>query len=204
MLAGAEVTGRSKNAWTRLLQPSRVGRGASKNRGSGVFGRSQIHGRTPPIRTLRRRRPTLSDRIISCCRLTRTWPLRRGAGSNSHRVRWSVCATDHESRLSELTRSVVRRAVRHVGGRTRCAHGPYERVNIRVATFMCRPLWRLEMMERSVEVSPCPRARITGVVYLIFLTAVCGEFLLKGLVVQATPRLQRITFWRTSLCFGWV
>ena len=41
------------------------------------------------------------------------------------------------------------------------------------------------MMERSVEASPCPRARITGVVYLsYFLTAVCGEFLLKGLVVH--------------------
>jgi len=42
------------------------------------------------------------------------------------------------------------------------------------------------MMERSVESSsPCPRASITGVVYLFyFLTAVCGEFFLKGLVVH--------------------
>ena len=41
------------------------------------------------------------------------------------------------------------------------------------------------MMERIVEASPCPRARITGVVYLFyFLTAVCGEFFLKGLVVH--------------------
>ncbi len=41
------------------------------------------------------------------------------------------------------------------------------------------------MMERSAEASPCLRARITGVVYLFyFLTAVCGEFFLKGLVVD--------------------
>lgn len=41
------------------------------------------------------------------------------------------------------------------------------------------------MMERIAEASPCPRARITGVVYLFyFLTAVCGEFFLKGLVVH--------------------
>ena len=41
------------------------------------------------------------------------------------------------------------------------------------------------MMERIAEASPCPRARITGVVYLFyFLMAVCGEFLLKGLVVH--------------------
>jgi hypothetical protein len=40
------------------------------------------------------------------------------------------------------------------------------------------------MMERIAEASPHPRARITGVVYLFyFLTAVCGEFFLKGLVV---------------------
>jgi Domain of unknown function (DUF4386) len=41
------------------------------------------------------------------------------------------------------------------------------------------------MMERIAEASPCPRARITGVVYLFyFLTAVCGELFLKGLVVH--------------------
>jgi hypothetical protein len=41
------------------------------------------------------------------------------------------------------------------------------------------------MMERIAEASPCPRARITGVIYLFyFLTAVCGEFFLKGLVVH--------------------
>jgi hypothetical protein len=40
-------------------------------------------------------------------------------------------------------------------------------------------------MERSVEASPCPRARITGVVYLVyFLTAVYGEFFLKGLAAE--------------------
>jgi hypothetical protein len=39
-------------------------------------------------------------------------------------------------------------------------------------------------MERIADASSRPRARITGVVYLIyFLAAVCGEFFLKGLVV---------------------
>jgi hypothetical protein len=42
------------------------------------------------------------------------------------------------------------------------------------------------MMERMAEASPRPRARITGVVYLFyFLTAVLGEFFLKGLVVDS-------------------
>src|ERR1700746_3358931 len=41
------------------------------------------------------------------------------------------------------------------------------------------------MMERIAEASAHPRARITGVVCLFyFLTAVCGEFFLKGLVVH--------------------
>jgi hypothetical protein len=41
------------------------------------------------------------------------------------------------------------------------------------------------MMGRTAEVSQRPRARITGVVYLLyFLTAVLGEFFLKGLVVD--------------------
>jgi len=41
------------------------------------------------------------------------------------------------------------------------------------------------MMERIAERSPRPRARITGVVYLLyFLTAVAGEFFLRGLVVD--------------------
>jgi hypothetical protein len=41
------------------------------------------------------------------------------------------------------------------------------------------------MMERIAETSPRPRARITGVVYLLyFLTAVFGEFFLRGLVVS--------------------
>jgi hypothetical protein len=41
------------------------------------------------------------------------------------------------------------------------------------------------MMERIAEASPHPGARITGVVYLLyFLTAVLGEFFLKGLVVS--------------------
>ena len=42
-----------------------------------------------------------------------------------------------------------------------------------------------EMTKRIAETSPCPSARITGVVYLLyFLTAVLGEFFLKGLVVD--------------------
>ena len=41
------------------------------------------------------------------------------------------------------------------------------------------------MMERIAEASPHPGARIIGVVYLLyFLTAVLGEFFLKGLVVS--------------------
>jgi hypothetical protein len=41
------------------------------------------------------------------------------------------------------------------------------------------------MMERIAEASPRPRARITGVVYLLyFLTAVLGEFFLRSLVVS--------------------
>jgi hypothetical protein len=47
------------------------------------------------------------------------------------------------------------------------------------------------MMGRIAEVSPCPSARITGIVYfLYFLTAVLGEFFLKGMVVDGAPRLQ--------------
>jgi hypothetical protein len=41
------------------------------------------------------------------------------------------------------------------------------------------------MMERMADTSPSPRARITGVVYLLyFLTAVFGEFFMRGLVVS--------------------
>jgi hypothetical protein len=41
------------------------------------------------------------------------------------------------------------------------------------------------MMERMAEASTHPRARITGVVYLLyFLTAVFGEFFMRGLVVS--------------------
>ena len=41
------------------------------------------------------------------------------------------------------------------------------------------------MTERIAEVSPRPRARITGVVYLLyFLTAAFGEFFIRGLVVS--------------------
>jgi hypothetical protein len=41
------------------------------------------------------------------------------------------------------------------------------------------------MMERIAEASPRPRARITGVVYLLyFLTAILAVFFIKGLVVS--------------------
>jgi hypothetical protein len=41
------------------------------------------------------------------------------------------------------------------------------------------------MLQRNAEASPRPRARITGVVYLLyFLTAILGELFLKGLVVD--------------------
>jgi len=41
------------------------------------------------------------------------------------------------------------------------------------------------MMERIADTSPSPRARVTGVVYLLyFLTAVLGEFFMRGLVVS--------------------
>ena len=41
------------------------------------------------------------------------------------------------------------------------------------------------MMERTAEASPRPSARITGLVYLLyFLTAVLGEFFMRGLVVD--------------------
>src|ERR1700730_13563928 len=41
------------------------------------------------------------------------------------------------------------------------------------------------MMERIAEASPRPRARITGVVYLLyFLTAVFAEFFMRGMVVS--------------------
>jgi Domain of unknown function (DUF4386) len=41
------------------------------------------------------------------------------------------------------------------------------------------------MTDRTVEASPRPKARITGVLYLLyFLTAVLGVFLIKGLVVS--------------------
>ena len=41
------------------------------------------------------------------------------------------------------------------------------------------------MIGRIAELSPRPSARITGVIYLLyFLTAVLGEFFLKGMVVD--------------------
>ncbi len=44
------------------------------------------------------------------------------------------------------------------------------------------------MMERIAEASPRPMARITGVVYLLyFLTAVSGEFFVRGMIVSGDP-----------------
>lgn len=43
-------------------------------------------------------------------------------------------------------------------------------------------------IERAAEVSPRPRARITGVVYLLyFLTAVSGELFIRGIIVSGDP-----------------
>jgi len=44
------------------------------------------------------------------------------------------------------------------------------------------------MTDRTVEASPHPRARITGVVYLLyFLTAVSGELFIRGMIVSGDP-----------------
>src|SRR5271166_1814718 len=44
------------------------------------------------------------------------------------------------------------------------------------------------MTDRTVEASPHPRARITGVVYLLyFLTAVSGELFIRGIIVSGDP-----------------
>ncbi len=66
-----------------------------------------------------------------------------------------------------------------------------------------------EMKERIAEASPRPRARITGVVYLLyFLTAVFGEFLLRGLVADgdaaatATNILAHQSLFRLGLATG--
>src|ERR1039458_6359279 len=65
------------------------------------------------------------------------------------------------------------------------------------------------MTERIAEASPHPIARITGVVYLLyFLTAVLGEFFLKGLVVDgdaaatATNILAHQPLYRLGLATG--
>ena len=66
-----------------------------------------------------------------------------------------------------------------------------------------------EMKQRVAEASPRPRARITGVVYLLyFLTAVFGEFLLRGLVVDgdaaatATNILAHQSLFRLGIATG--
>jgi len=65
------------------------------------------------------------------------------------------------------------------------------------------------MTEQIAETSPRPRARITGVVYLLyFLTAVSGEFFLKGIVVDgdaaatATNILAHPSLFRLGLATG--
>jgi hypothetical protein len=65
------------------------------------------------------------------------------------------------------------------------------------------------MMERILKASPGPRARITGVVYLLyFLTAVFGGFFMRGLVVSgdaaatATNVLAHQTLYRLGLANG--
>jgi len=64
-------------------------------------------------------------------------------------------------------------------------------------------------MERIAEGSPRPRARITGAVYLLyFLTAILGEFFLKGIVVDgdaaatATNILAHPSLFRLGLATG--
>jgi hypothetical protein len=66
-----------------------------------------------------------------------------------------------------------------------------------------------EMKQRVAEASPRPRARITGVLYLLyFLTAVFGEFFLRGLVVDgdaaatATNILAHQSLFRLGLATG--
>ncbi len=65
------------------------------------------------------------------------------------------------------------------------------------------------MMDRVAEASLRPSARITGAVYLLyFLTAILGEFLLKGLVVDgdatatATNILAHQSLYRLGLATG--
>jgi hypothetical protein len=60
-------------------------------------------------------------------------------------------------------------------------------------------------MERIPEGSPRPRARITGVVYLLyFLTAVLGEFFIRGLVVSgdAAATATAVALGRFDQCSG--
>jgi Domain of unknown function (DUF4386) len=66
-----------------------------------------------------------------------------------------------------------------------------------------------KVTERIAEASPRPRARITGVVYLLyFLTAVLGEFFIRGLVVSgdaaatATNILAHEPLFRLGLAVG--
>ena len=65
------------------------------------------------------------------------------------------------------------------------------------------------MMERIAEASPRRKARITGVVYLLyFLTAISGEFFLKGIVIEgdaaatATNILAHQALFRLGLATG--
>lgn len=60
------------------------------------------------------------------------------------------------------------------------------------------------MKERIAEASPHPRASIIGVVYLVyFLTTICAELFIRGLVVSDVVSCSRgVAPWRTNLCFG--
>jgi hypothetical protein len=74
-----------------------------------------------------------------------------------------------------------------LGGFVGITHrGPDGRGNIQGRHHrLAAPPWRLGMVEGIAEASPRPRARITGVVYLLyFLTAILGELFLRGLVVS--------------------
>jgi hypothetical protein len=60
------------------------------------------------------------------------------------------------------------------------------------------------LTERIAEASPRPRARITGVVYLLyFLTAILGEFFLRGLVVDGDAAATANNLLAHQLLFRW-
>lgn len=59
------------------------------------------------------------------------------------------------------------------------------------------------MIEEIAEASSSPRARITGVVYLLFfLTTIPAELLIRGLVVSGDAAATANNIWRTRPCFA--